>query len=838
MSCSGYPNPDHRPPFRVPALLGVLALTVSPPAPAQAQFQAQFQVHHDLQVQVDPLRGRLDAEDTLTLPAGTTTLEFTLHAGLEPKTETPGASLKRTGTTTAAVPLERFRAQVPAQSPRLTIRYGGLLRHPVTDIATDGGRPMPSTPGLIDPGAVYLDGASGWYPDPGGPLTFSLTVSLPPGWRSVSQGVEDGAGTSAGTEGTRWTERQPQDEIYLVAAPFTVYRKATPHGEAQVYLRAPDPDLAQRYLEATIRYLDLYSQLLGPYPYGKFALLENAWETGYGMPSFTLIGSRVLRLPFLLESSYPHEILHNWWGNGVWIDYRAGNWAEGLTSYLADHLVQERQGRGAAHRRATLQKYADYVDEAQDFPLTSFRGRHGEVTQAVGYNKSLMVFHTLRQEVGEQAFVEGLRRLYREHLFRTAGWADVQRAFEAEAGRDLGWFFAQWVEREGAPRIGLSGVTVTAVADGYVVSGRIEQTGTGEPYRLLVPVAVQGEGDLPAVVKTVALDGRSAPFEVHTSTRPVRLQVDPQFDLFRRLDPAELPASLGRLFGARQPLLVLPGSAPATLLRAYRLLAAEWTRGGGETVLDSDVQSISADRPVWVLGWENRFIADVAYALVRQGDHLEQPHPGGRDGSSGLSGGRITLADRTLPRTGHAFTLALPRRGGPSAVLGWVGAEDEAAVAGITRKLRHYGRQGYVVFNTPSLQAVLQGEWAALDSPLGVVLDPAGADTPLRLPPTPPLNPSGVGAGVKHTEEPRRATGRRWGNHALEPPLLNQALDDGLELRRLAEAPPQPLLTLPQGEGLQTVGPDPTQDQGRIADGPRTFFACIHRRYLLYPHAE
>ena len=99
----------------------------------------------------------------------------------------------------------------------------------------------------------------------------------------------------------------------------------------------------------------------------------------------------------------------------------------------------------------------------------------------------------------------------------------------------------------------------------------------------------------------------------------------------------------------------------------------------------------------------------------------------------------LTLVDR---ETIAMKTIgALPRRDAPSAVLGWVGAEDEAAVAGIARKLRHYGRQGYVVFDTPSLQAALQGEWAALDSPLGVVLDPAGANTPLRLPPTPPLEP-------------------------------------------------------------------------------------------------
>ena len=36
----------------------------------------------------------------------------------------------------------------------------------------------------------------------------------------------------------------------------------------------------------------MYRGLIGPYPYQKFALVENFWETGYGMPSFTLLGRR------------------------------------------------------------------------------------------------------------------------------------------------------------------------------------------------------------------------------------------------------------------------------------------------------------------------------------------------------------------------------------------------------------------------------------------------------------------------------------------------------------------------------------------------------------------
>ena len=126
-----------------------------------------------------------------------------------------------------------------------------------------------------------------------------------------------------------------------------------------------------------------YRGLVGPYPYGKFALVENFWETGYGMPSFTLLGPQVIRFPFILHSSYPHEILHNWWGNSVFVDYESGNWCEGLTAYMADHLIQEQRGRGEEYRRDTLQKYRSYVRDGRDFPLTEFRSRHSAAASRI-----------------------------------------------------------------------------------------------------------------------------------------------------------------------------------------------------------------------------------------------------------------------------------------------------------------------------------------------------------------------------------------------------------------------------------------------------------------------
>ena len=49
-----------------------------------------------------------------------------------------------------------------------------------------------------------------------------------------------------------------------------------------------------------------------------------------GFPAtFTLLGRQVLKLPFIVKTSLGHEILHQWFGNSVYIDFVAGNWAEG-----------------------------------------------------------------------------------------------------------------------------------------------------------------------------------------------------------------------------------------------------------------------------------------------------------------------------------------------------------------------------------------------------------------------------------------------------------------------------------------------------------------------------
>jgi aminopeptidase N len=372
--------------------------------------------NHELRVVLDPEGRRFNAEDTITLPeAWPRTLHFSLHKGLKPVSLTPGVTADRESGWQQTVPIESYRVSLPADTRTFVLKFGGEIYHPVSPSGREAARGARDTPGIISKEGVFLSGASHWYPQFGeGLITFTLEVNVPQDWDVVSQGERISQQVESGAKRVTWRCQHPQEEIFTVAARFFEYSRGAGDVESMAFLREEDQDIADKYLAAAARYLALYDKMIGPYPYKKFALVENFWETGYGMPSFTLMGPKVIRLPFIVDSSYPHEILHNWWGNGVFADPRSGNWSEGLTAYLSDHLMQELRGTAYQYRRDALKKFASYVSREKDFPLARFRSRHSNATEAIGYGKALMFFHMLRMELGDVAFVDGLRRFYHD----------------------------------------------------------------------------------------------------------------------------------------------------------------------------------------------------------------------------------------------------------------------------------------------------------------------------------------------------------------------------------------------------------------------------------------
>ncbi len=585
--------------------------------------------------------------------------------------------------------------------PVLVFRYAGAVYDSLHPPKVAYQRSFETTTGLIDERGALLSGTTFWLPWCGeGTFTYVLDAITPEGWESVSQGRR--AQRTALADGrirTRWVVEHPMGEAYFVAGPYRVHEDR--HGKVALYTftyeETPD-ELCRTYLDATGGYLDLYESMIGPYPFAKFALVENWWQTGFGMPSFTLLGDRVIRLPFIVHTSYGHEILHNWWGNGVFVDYDQGNWCEGLTTYLADHLYKLKESPRAAadYRRAQLQGYLDYaVAGGRDFPLRKFKERESASTQAVGYGKTMMVFHMAERRAGTEEFLSALRRFYREHLFEEASWDDLVAAFSA--GGDTSWkpWFEQWIGRTGALQLSATWERVESGGARLVLHQE-------EPfYRVDVPVRlIDAAGK--ATDREIALQNATAVFDLPASTQVV--EVDPDYDLFRKLHRAEIPPALSQTLGAGKSVVVIGSEVSGDMKAALTAVADRWAKNQDMLVVDEEEYRDDPSRSVWLLG---------EGPLLRR--RLEMTRAYGDQPAAILSKAReehlsavLTLRDPTDENRSWSILVA----------------SDPGVVPALARKLPHYGRYSYLLFSGE--KNVEKGSFKVKDSPLRLVIGPRG----------------------------------------------------------------------------------------------------------------
>ncbi len=342
---------------------------------------------------------------------------------------------------------------LPPGTRQVEITYRGTL--PPTP-ALDHRQVLGQRRATASPEGSFLPAGAGWYPDPGTLFSYRVDVRVPPGQKAVATGSFVAESETAAGYRAQFAFPEAADGIDLMAGPYQVSERPLKLGARTIRVRTWfHPELAEHapaYLEDAARYIARYSGLIGDYPFDSFGIVSSPTPTGFGMPGLTYLGREVIRLPFIRATSLGHEVLHNWWGNGVYPDWKSGNWSEGLTTFLADYAYKEDEGPDAARemRLGWLRDLVAVPPEA-DRPLREFTARHHGIASIIGYNKAAMVFLMLRDRIGAAAFERGLRLFWERHQFRSAGWSDLEAAFSAAAGQSLATFFDTWVNRPGAP---------------------------------------------------------------------------------------------------------------------------------------------------------------------------------------------------------------------------------------------------------------------------------------------------------------------------------------------------------------------------------------------------
>ena len=528
---------------------------------------------------------------------------------------------------------------------------------------------------------TFLPDASNWYPRiTSGLFHYTVQIELPSGQRGLVAGrLIDEQDTDAGYQ-ARFAFMHPAEGIDLMAGPYVITSEnytgiqGAPI-QLRTYFHPQISALAGDYLAAVKRYFKLYEAWIGAYPFSEFSIVSSPTPTGFGMPTLTYLGINVLQLPFIKDTSLGHEVLHNWWGNAVYPDYRSGNWSEGLTTFMADYTYKEQEGEDAARemRLSWLRDFAA-LEPGQDEPLAAFTSRTHGASKITGYHKSAMLFFMLRDLIGEDMFNRAIQGIWGMQRFKVTAWPHLQSAFEIISTRDLQAFFDQWLHRTGAPDLAITDVKQEAAESGYRL--HITLTQSEPPYQLRVPVAVQtASGE-----ETHLLDVQHAEqtFVVAVNDKAQSVILDPDIRLFRHLAPGEAPPILREVMVNPAAATIVLSDDDATKQIAATLAEKLQRRAPQMLAANQSVPAV----PALVIGLHHEIDAWLeARGLPAKPDEV-----------SGKG-------------TAQAWTLNGPE----GSALAIVSAQDTASLESLIRPLPHYGRQSYIVFD--GRQAVERGVW-------------------------------------------------------------------------------------------------------------------------------
>jgi hypothetical protein len=307
----------------------------------------------------------------------------------------------------------------------------------------------------------------------------------------------------------------------------------------------------------------------------------------------------------------------------------------------------------------------------QDYPLRQFTTRTHGTSQVVGYNKAAFVFFMLRDVLGPDAFDAGLRHFWRERQFQASGWDDLRRAFEQASGRDLGPFFAQWLDRGGAPSLRIEHASLQHTDAHYRIELTLAQT--APPYALRVPVRVATKDGEHTFTLDLTRDRQA--FSLEVGSVPLSLSLDPEQRLFRQLDPREAPPILRQIMLDPATTTIILEDDPA-FREVAATLAGKLVDGGVR------IRAAPSDGPLLIIGTHqavDRFLLQHALPL----------RPG-------------NLRDKGTAQVWAAF-------GHGGKVVVCVSSRDLSALQALVRPLPHYGRQSWLVFDGP--KAVDRGVW-------------------------------------------------------------------------------------------------------------------------------
>lgn len=552
----------------------------------------------DLQIKLHPeegtMRGSSNLEVEVTAP-GEDSLILVLNRGLAVKAiRDGGGRTVRFSREADAISVPQQRSLRAGERRTLAIEFAGTFFNE----SKEQGYSQVS----IAPAGSFASWVTGWYPRVQGGGSKSpgrITFDVPEGVTVASSGRLAETRSVGSRSRQVFSVDRPLDFSFAAARYF--HREKTVGGvRLGMYLLRGGEPKAELYLREATRILEIEQSLYGPYPFDGYAVVEIPSDVTGGLGGSSEQGMNLFPVGVLPETGFPlllvaHEMGHSWWGNlvgstgGPIVD-------EGLAQMSAVLCLLELQGEKAmrsflrngvpGYPQSATQYFLRFAGPGgKDYPL----GATAQGSDAAGAmhdiadTKGMFVYEMLRERIGHPAFVGGLRSVVEGFAGKNVSLGDLRVAWERTSGQDLSQFWHQWMDRTGAPDLGLEW-TARSEGRGFVVSGTISQQGT--PYEVTAEVALAYPGRHDT--RTVSVSGPSTAFSFTTEQKPRWVVLDsdykilrwtPAFRNARQLADGIGLSSMGRSEEAIAKLTDYVGKVPESLEGRYQLGVAAQDAG-------------------------------------------------------------------------------------------------------------------------------------------------------------------------------------------------------------------------------------------------------------------
>ncbi len=378
-------------------------------------------------------------------------------------------------------------------------------------------------------------GARDWWPCKDNPddkadssqVNLTCSNSLIPVSNGVLQKINN---NGDGTHTYFWYNKYPIANylISMAITNYTIYKNYfhySPDDSMPVvhYIYPENFNNAKPFLDKTVDMLEIFSGKYGLYPFidQKYGHAEFGWSGGMEHQTITSLGS-------FSESLIAHELAHQWFGDMI----TCKNWHEiwlneGFATY-SEAVYFEAQDKSF---------YAPYIESLMSYAKTAKSSVYVDDISSVTtifnyastYAKGAIVLHMLRGVVGDSVFFNIMKSYAVSPglKYNNASTDDFKNIAENIYGRDLGYFFDEWVYGENFPHYSYSWNFRKAGTNIYQINFKIKQDINSLPAFFTMPVYIKIHTTDKDTIVRIFNDQSNQEFEFNVTGQPEYLTFDP-----------------------------------------------------------------------------------------------------------------------------------------------------------------------------------------------------------------------------------------------------------------------------------------------------------------------